>query len=134
MLRCSVRWGWSSATTTKQQLRDALTGLEGQLTASVHHGEGDAATVRALLPLLEQKVGRIVFGGWPTGVEVTHAMVHGGPHPATSDGRSTSVGTLAIRRFLRPVSYQNAPDDLLPPSLRDDNPWGLPRRVDGTPM
>ncbi len=115
----------------QQQLRAALSSLDGQLTASIHHGAADVDATRALLPLLEQKVGRIVFGGWPTGVEVTHAMVHGGPFPATSDGRSTSVGSLAIRRFLRPVCYQSAPEELLPPSLRPDNPWGLPRRVDG---
>jgi NADP-dependent aldehyde dehydrogenase len=76
-------------------------------------------------------VGRIVFNGWPTGVEVGHAMVHGGPFPATSDARTTSVGSLAIERFQRPVCLQDAPAGLLPDAVRDDNPWGLVRRVDG---
>jgi NADP-dependent aldehyde dehydrogenase len=69
--------------------------------------------------------------GWPTGVEVGHAMVHGGPFPATSDTRTTSVGTLAINRFLRPVAYQNLPQELLPTPLKDTNPWQLNRRIDG---
>ncbi|MCQ6272452.1 xylose isomerase [Pseudarthrobacter sp. R1] len=82
-------------------------------------------------PILEQKVGRIIVNGWPTGVEVGHAMVHGGPFPATSDSRTTSVGTLAINRFLRPVAYQNLPQELLPEALQDANPWHLNRRIDG---
>jgi NADP-dependent aldehyde dehydrogenase len=113
----------------------ALEGLEGQLTATLHADTGDAddlAAARALLPVLERRAGRVLFGGWPTGVEVTHAMVHGGPFPATSDGRGTSVGSLALHRFLRPVSYQDMPDALLPPALRQDNPWRLNRRVEGT--
>jgi len=84
-----------------------------------------------LLPLLERKAGRIIVNNWPTGVEVTHAMVHGGPYPATSDARSTSVGSLAIDRFLRPVSYQNVPPVLLPANLRDDALAGLPHLADG---
>ncbi|MCG5238687.1 aldehyde dehydrogenase (NADP(+)) [Azospirillum doebereinerae] len=107
--------------------------LEGQLTATVQMDGADAAAVGALIPTLERKAGRILANGWPTGVEVCHAMVHGGPFPATSDSRSTSVGTLAIRRFLRPVCYQDLPADLLPESLRDGNPLGLWRRVDGVP-
>ncbi len=106
--------------------------LEGQLTATVQMEAADAPAVAGLLPVLERKAGRILANGWPTGVEVCHAMVHGGPFPATSDSRSTSVGTLAIRRFLRPVCYQDLPADLLPVSLRDGNPLGLWRRVDGT--
>jgi NADP-dependent aldehyde dehydrogenase len=86
---------------------------------------------RQLLPLLELISGRVVFNGWPTGVEVGHAVVHGGPFPATSDSRTTSVGTLAIDRFLRPVSYQNVPATLLPEELADDNPLDLLRRADG---
>ncbi|MGI5237887.1 aldehyde dehydrogenase (NADP(+)) [Dactylosporangium sp. CA-139066] len=93
--------------------------LEGQLTATIHIGPGDSDDARALLPLLEEKAGRIVVNGWPTGVEVGPATVHGGPFPATSDGRTTSVGTLAIERFLRPVAYQNVPQELLPEVLRD---------------
>ncbi|MCY1379336.1 Alpha-ketoglutaric semialdehyde dehydrogenase [compost metagenome] len=76
-------------------------------------------------------MGRIIVNGWPTGVEVGHAMVHGGPFPATSDTRTTSVGTLAINRFLRPVAYQNLPQELLPAPLQDTNPWELNRRIDG---
>lgn len=109
-----------------------LADLEGQLTATVHATDADSADAATLLPVLELKAGRILFNGWPTGVEVGHAMVHGGPFPATSDSRTTSVGSLAIERFQRPVAYQDVPADLLPEALRDDNPWGLTRRVDGT--
>jgi len=108
-----------------------LAGLEGQLTATVHYAPDDTESARRLLPALEEKVGRILFNGWPTGVEVSHAMVHGGPFPATSDSRSTSVGSLAIERWQRPVCYQDVPAELLPEAVRDDNPWGLRRRVDG---
>ncbi len=86
---------------------------------------------RELLPLLERLAGRILTTGFPTGVEVSDAMVHGGPFPATSDARSTSVGTAAIDRFLRPVSYQNVPDGLRPAALQDANPWDVPRRTGG---
>ena len=89
----------------------------------------DHAEAARLVPILEMKVGRILANGWPTGVEVAHAMVHGGPYPATTDGRTTSVGTLAIERFLRPVSYQSLPAALLPPELRDGA--DVPRLVDG---
>ena len=105
--------------------------LEGQLTATVHAVESDHALAGALLPLLERKVGRILFNGFPTGVEVSYAMVHGGPFPATSDARSTSVGATAIERFLRPVWYQDVPAGLLPQALQDGNPLGLVRLVDG---
>lgn len=115
----------------ESQLRAALTSLEGQLTVSVHADRGDDDAVRGLLPLLERKAGRIVYNGWPTGVEACDAMVHGGPYPSTSDGRSTSVGTLAIERFLRPVAYQGLPDDLLPPAVADANPWRQVRLIDG---
>lgn len=114
------------------ELLEAIGRLEGQLTASLQLTEADYATAALLIPALEQKVGRIIVNGWPTGVEVGHAMVHGGPFPATSDSRTTSVGTLAINRFLRPVAYQNLPQELLPAPLRDTNPWQLNRRVDGT--
>ena len=119
--------------TDEAELRAVLRGLEGQLTATLHMDEGDTALASRLLPVLEDKVGRILANGWPTGVEVCHAMVHGGPFPATSDARTTSVGSLAIDRFLRPVSYQNLPAELLPPELRDDAFGnGAPRLVDGT--
>ncbi|BCI55518.1 2,5-dioxovalerate dehydrogenase [Mycolicibacterium litorale] len=105
--------------------------LEGQLTATLHVDESDHDLAAELLPILELKAGRILFNGWPTGVEVTHAMVHGGPFPATSDPRTTSVGSRAIERFLRPVCYQNAPASLLPSALADGNPDRLWRRIDG---
>ena len=116
---------------TVDALLPHLAALEGQLTATVHCAPADADAARALLPVLEDRVGRILFNGWPTGVEVGHAMVHGGPFPATSDSRTTSVGSLAIERFQRPVCYQDLPAELLPEPVRDDNPWGLVRRVDG---
>ncbi|MCW3082634.1 MAG: aldehyde dehydrogenase, partial [Segetibacter sp.] len=81
--------------------------------------------------ILEQKVGRLLLNGYPTGVEVCHSMVHGGPFPATTDSRTTSVGSLAIHRFTRPVCYQNFPQSLLPAELKDDNPLGIWRLVDG---
>lgn len=84
-----------------------------------------------LIPLIEAKVGRIVANGWPTGVEVCHAMVHGGRFPAASDARSSSVGALAVQRFLRPICYQNLPERLLPEALREGNPHRVPRRIDG---
>ena len=105
--------------------------VEGQLTATVHATAADQALAASLLPILERKAGRILFNGFPTGVEVSHAMVHGGPFPATSDSRTTSVGATAIDRFLRPVCYQAVPAELLPEALRDDNPLGLARVVDG---
>ncbi|MGH8781457.1 aldehyde dehydrogenase (NADP(+)) [Paraburkholderia sp.] len=108
--------------------------LQGQLTATLHldaADAGDAALARRLLPVLERKAGRILANGYPTGVEVCHAMVHGGPFPATSDSRATSVGSSAIERFLRPVCYQDLPADLLPRALRDENPLELWRLHDG---
>jgi len=107
--------------------------LEGQLTATLHLEADDLPLAQRLLPVLERKAGRILANGWPTGVEVSPAMVHGGPFPATSDGRSTSVGTLAIERFLRPVCYQDLPDELLPPAVRAANPLNLARLIDGEP-
>jgi len=108
-----------------------IASLEGQLTATVQIDEGDAEAAAGIVPIIAGRVGRILANGWPTGVEVSHAMVHGGPFPATSDGRTTSVGTLAIYRFLRPVSYQNLPQAMLPVALRDGNPWDIARRIDG---
>lgn len=105
--------------------------LEGQLTATVHAAEADLDEAARLMPVLELKAGRILFNGWPTGVEVGHAMVHGGPFPATSDPRTTSVGARAIERFLRPVAYQDVPAPLLPSAVADGNPDHLWRRVDG---
>jgi len=106
-------------------------GLEGHLTATLHGTEEDLRAFADLVAILETKVGRLIFNGYPTGVEVCHAMVHGGPYPATSDGRSTSVGTQAIYRFARPVCYQDFPDASLPEELKNDNPLGIWRLVDG---
>lgn len=114
-----------------EQMRAVAEGIEGQLTATVHADDSDLDDAGRLLPLLELKAGRILFGGWPTGVEVCHAMVHGGPFPATSDSRSTSVGSRAIERYLRPVCYQDVPSSLLPGAIADGNPEKLWRRVDG---
>jgi 2,5-dioxopentanoate dehydrogenase len=111
-------------------LHDVVDAWEGQLTATLHLDAADHAAAGRLLPVLERKAGRILINGWPTGVEVCHAMVHGGPYPATSDSRVTSVGSLAIDRFLRPVCYQDVPESLLPPELRDGTS-GLRRLVDG---
>ena len=105
--------------------------LEGQLTATVHGTAEELGANPELVAILETKVGRLLWNGFPTGVEVCHAMMHGGPYPATADGRSTSVGTRAIARFLRPVCYQNWPDAALPDALKESNPLGLWRLVDG---
>ena len=113
------------------ELKRALHGLHGQLTATLIAEAEDLASFADLVPLLEQKAGRLLLNGYPTGVEVCDAMVHGGPYPATSDARGTSVGTLAIDRFLRPVCYQNYPDAWLPEALKDGNPLGIARLVDG---
>ncbi|ANC44001.1 aldehyde dehydrogenase (NADP(+)) [Pandoraea pnomenusa] len=105
--------------------------LEGQLTATLQLDAGDTAIARRLLPGLERRAGRILANGFPTGVEVCHAMVHGGPFPATSNAMFTSVGASAIDRFLRPVCYQDLPDALLPDALKEGNPLGLWRLRDG---
>jgi len=110
---------------------DLLAGMEGQLTATLLLDEADRPEAAMLVPVLERLAGRILINGFPTGVEVCHAMVHGGPFPATSDSRTTSVGTMAMDRFLRPVCYQNFSEDLLPPELHDGNPTGARRRVNG---
>jgi alpha-ketoglutaric semialdehyde dehydrogenase len=116
---------------TVAQIRQIIERLEGQLTLTVHMDEIDQPLAHGLLPALERKAGRIIVNGWPTGVEVCHAMVHGGPFPATSDARSTSVGTLAIERFLRPVCYQGFPEALLPVELRAAELPRWPHRLDG---
>lgn len=105
--------------------------LDGHLTATVHGTPEELTEYADLLELLEQKVGRLIINGFPTGVEVCHAMMHGGPYPATSDSRSTSVGTAAIYRFTRPVSYQNFPENLLPDELKTNNPLGIWRLLNG---
>ncbi|WP_343672155.1 aldehyde dehydrogenase (NADP(+)) [Paraburkholderia heleia] len=106
----------------------------GQLTATIQMERTDLPAAMRLVPILERKAGRLLVNGFPTGVEVTHAMVHGGPFPATSDSRATSVGTSAMERFLRPVCYQDFPAELLPQALADANPLGLWRRRNGELM
>ena len=115
----------------REEVLRAARELEGHLTATIHGTEQDLLDFADLIGILEQKVGRLVFNSFPTGVEVSHAMVHGGPYPSTSDGRSTSVGTQAIFRFTRPVCYQGFPNVALPDALKDSNPLGIWRMVDG---
>ncbi|MEX5712528.1 aldehyde dehydrogenase (NADP(+)) [Parafrankia sp. FMc6] len=117
--------------TDPDELRAAARAFPGQLTATVHGDESDPADLalaRELLTELAQRAGRVIWNGWPTGVSVTPAMTHGGPFPATTS-QYTSVGTSAIARFLRPVTFQSVPEALLPPALQSANPWQLPRRT-----
>ena len=114
----------------REQLLRSLAGdlFEGNLTGTVHTAAGeDSPALRHLVDWISRSAGRVLFGGWPTGVAVTPAMQHGGPWPATTNDSSTSVGTAAIARFTRPVAYQSAPQAMLPEPLRDDNPWGVPQ-------
>ncbi|APO83207.1 aldehyde dehydrogenase (NADP(+)) [Pseudomonas sp. GD03817] len=113
------------------QLGAAVQALRGQLTATLIGEPAELLAHGWLSELLQEKVGRLLLNGYPTGVEVCDAMVHGGPYPATSDARGTSVGTAAIDRFLRPVCFQNYPDELLPAVLQNANPLGLLRLIDG---
>jgi alpha-ketoglutaric semialdehyde dehydrogenase len=113
-------------------MRAIAENMEGQLTATLHLRVADHLEAQKLLPVLERKVGRILANSFPTGVEVSYAMVHGGPFPATSDGQSTSVGVLSINSFLRPICYQDMPADLLPVDLKDGNPLRVYRLVDGS--
>ena len=116
---------------SRDQVMDVAKSLEGHLTATIHGTEQDLREYADLIAVLEQKVGRLIFNGFPTGVEVTDAMVHGGPYPSTSDGRSTSVGSQAIFRFTRLVCYQGFPDAALPNELKEANPLGIWRMIDG---
>jgi NADP-dependent aldehyde dehydrogenase len=116
----------------RQELIELAYSLEGQLTATLHGTDADIAQFADLVAILERKAGRLIVNGYPTGVEVCHAMVHGGPYPATSDSRHTSVGTQAIYRFARPVCYQDFPQAALPDELKDLNPLGIWRLVNGT--
>ena len=117
---------------TAEDLEAAARQLDGNLTATLHGTPEDLRAHAGLVRILERKVGRLIFNGFPTGVEVSPAMQHGGPYPATTAVRTTSVGTAAIERFARPVCYQNFPPDALPPELQDGNPRGIWRLVDGT--
>ena len=116
---------------SREDLEAVATQLEGQLTATIHGTAADLEEYAWLVSILERKAGRLLMNGFPTGVEVCPSMQHGGPYPATTDSRSTSVGTAAINRFARPVAYQNFPQSLLPPELQDANPRGIWRLVDG---
>jgi NADP-dependent aldehyde dehydrogenase len=111
-------------------LLDTLAHVEGNLTASVQAAEGETADAGRVYDVLRDKVGRLIWNGYPTGVEVVHAMQHGGPYPATTAPNSTSVGLTAIKRFMRPLAFQNLPDALLPDALKDGNPLGIWRIVD----
>lgn len=113
------------------ELRAAVRVLPGSLGISVHAEDDERSTLHGLLRPLMERGGRLIWNGWPTGVAVTWSMHHGGPWPATTAPLHTSVGATAVRRFLRPVCYQDWPSDLLPPALRDDNPFGLHRRLNG---
>lgn len=117
---------------SREQVLQIARSLEGHLTATVHGTEQDLRDFADLIAILETKVGRLIFNAFPTGVEVTHAMVHGGPYPSTSDGRSTSVGSQAIFRFTRLVCYQGFPDSALPDELKEANPLRIWRMVDGS--
>ena len=114
-----------------RQMHEVAAGLAGQLTAAVHGTEADLDEAADLLELLAGRAGRLICNGYPTGVEVCHAMHHGGPPPATSDARFTSVGSAALERFVRPLCLQDLPAHLLPPALQDGNPLGIERTVEG---
>lgn len=120
-----------SAEDREEMLRIAAR-LTGHLTASIHGSEEELREYRDLIDLLERKVGRLIVNGFPTGVEVCPSMHHGGPFPATTDVRTTSVGTAAIKRFARPICFQDFPRSLLPPELKDDNPLHISRLVDNS--
>ena len=124
-------WSLVVVVKTVADLRMMARHLDGQLTATIHGTPEDLVGAGDLLELLGQKAGRLIVNGFPTGVEVCHAMQHGGPWPATSDARFTSVGTAALERFIRPVCYQDVPDALLPAALQDANPLGIERIVEG---
>jgi NADP-dependent aldehyde dehydrogenase len=116
---------------TMTELEEIANNLEGQLTATVHGSAADFQQAGRLLKILQRKAGRLLINGFPTGVEVCPSMNHGGPYPATTDSRFTSVGTAALYRFVRPVCYQSFPQSLLPAALQNENPSGLWRLVNG---
>jgi NADP-dependent aldehyde dehydrogenase len=118
---------------SRREMFEIAEGLEGHLTATIHGTPEDLAAYAELVSVLENKVGRLIFNGFPTGVEVCPSMNHGGPYPATTDSKFTSVGTAAILRFVRPIAYQSFPQSALPMELQDSNPRGIWRLVDGQP-
>ncbi len=116
---------------SEEELNEIIKGLEGQLTATILSGDLELINYSNTIASLQNRVGRIIFNGVPTGVEVSPSMVHGGPYPASTDSRFTAVGISAVRRWLRPFSYQNWPKELLPDALQEDNPLDILRRIDG---
>jgi NADP-dependent aldehyde dehydrogenase len=116
---------------SREEMETVANELDGQLTATIHGTAEDLAEYASLVSMLEAKAGRVIFNGFPTGVEVCGSMQHGGPYPASTDSRTTSVGAEAIHRFARPVAWQNFPQASLPPEVQDGNPRGIWRRVDG---
>ena len=119
------------STNEKKEMLTAAEAIGGHLTATIHGTEEDLIEYAELIQILERKVGRIIFNGFPTGVEVCHSMVHGGPYPATTASHTTSVGTAAIFRFSRPICYQDFPQQSLPDALRNENPLHIFRLVNG---
>jgi len=117
---------------TTEQLEQAAEAMEGQLTATIHGTEADLETHGKLITILQRKVGRLIFNGFPTGIEVCPSMHHGGPYPATTHSGFTSIGTASIERFVRPICYQGFPDAALPDELKDNNQKGILRLVDNT--
>ena len=115
----------------REQLMEAAAALKGHLTATVHCTEKELEEYADLVSFLENRVGRLILNGFPTGVEVCPSMHHGGPFPATTDLRTTSVGTAAIKRFVRPICYQDFPQASLPDELKDENPLNILRMVNG---
>ena len=115
----------------KEEILQAVQTMHGQLTGTVFGSDEDIRSYAPCIEALKEKVGRLIFNGVPTGVEVSHAMIHGGPFPATTDGRTTSVGAEAIKRFVRPVCFQDCPEDFLPEALKDANPLGIMRKLNG---
>ena len=109
--------------------KDVLNALDGQLTATIHAVPEDEQHLRRILEIVTQKAGRIIYGGYPTGVEVCHSMQHGGPYPATTDSRFTAVGADGMKRFARPLCFQNWSNLLLPDALKNENPLGIWRTV-----
>lgn len=116
---------------SKEEMIQIARSLSGHLTATIHGTPEDLTEYIELIDVLKEKVGRLILNGYPTGVAVCHAMVHGGPFPATTNSRTTSVGSTAIYRFTRPICFQDFPDHLLPPALQDDNPLRITRLIDG---
>jgi NADP-dependent aldehyde dehydrogenase len=116
---------------SEDEMQAVANALHGQLSATVMSADGEHNNFTGLINTLQEKVGRLVFNGVPTGVAVVNSMQHGGPFPATTDSRFTSVGTSAIKRFARPITFQDYPADLLPDALKENNPLGIWRTVDG---